>query len=85
MNFKFSFAIAAAFMLLASTANAQSGARAAAPAIGSGARAIAPVISAPSQPSPIIQSAPSIGSGLRLFAQTVSYAKSRDDLTYAVC
>ena len=68
MNFKFSIAVAAAFLMLASVANAQSGSQPAAPAFGSGARAAAPTISAPTQ---TIQSVPSaVGSGSRIAAPT---------------
>lgn len=79
MYFKFSLAVAAAFLMLASSAHAQSGARSVAPALGSGARAIAPTISAPSISAPsqvfpsqsVFQSAPAIGSGSRIAAPSV--------------
>ena len=71
MNFKFSIAIAAAFLMLASVANAQSGSRSLAPAVGSGARAAAPTFSAPAQ---TIQSVPSaVGSGSRIAAPTQTF------------
>ena len=85
MNFKFSLAIAAAFLMLASVANAQSGSRSAAPvlqsvpsAIGSSSRAAAPVFqSAPVGSStrtsaPVFQSAP-VGSSTRSVAPVQSF------------
>ena len=85
MNFKFSLAIAAAFLMLASVANAQSGSRSAAPvlqsvpsAIGSSSRAAAPVVqSAPVGSStraaaPVFQSAPA-GSSTRSVAPVESF------------
>ena len=77
MNFKFSTAVAAAFLMLASVANAQSGSQPAAPALGSGARAAAPVISAPIQ---TIQSVPSVvGSDSRVAAPTIQSVPSGSD------
>ena len=85
MNFKFSLAIAAAFLMLASVANAQSGSRSAAPviqsvpsAVGSSSRAAAPVFqSAPVGSStrtsaPVFQSAP-VGSSTRSVAPVQSF------------
>ena len=85
MNFKFSLAIAAAFLMLASVANAQSGSRSAAPviqsvpsAVGSSTRssviqAVPSTVGSSSRAAaPVIQSAP-VGSSTRSVAPVQSF------------
>ena len=85
MNFKFSLAIAAAFLMLASVANAQSGSRSAAPviqsvpsAVGSSTRSSviqavpSTVGSSTRAAAPVFQSAP-VGSSTRSVAPVQSF------------